>query len=585
MATHYGNQYERSMNGITSLDTNNINSNDIVCDNLSIQVQGTTIEPPTSEDSNVIPTTSWVNDKISTATNIDLQDAYDNSTDGKITIASQSLKFKANASITNLLEFQNSSGTSNLIVDKDGNLKLGNNSLNIGYNLSGFNVINIGATAKPLTIGATGVIATANDIYAGGSLLTNDLKFNDPDDDLEIGGNQTGTGRVKFITNPPECSITPTSANQLVNKDYIDNHPHDNILASNNVFTGTNDFSNTISVGTVNAYNSGDIHLGANQWTGDTLRLGNSASSIRTGGEHTFENNIIAQTNIYGGNIFGTNFQANNTANNLIFGNNLTTGDANIGSTNASSATNIQAGGGISVKNDTIFDGYIHSNTIRGKIAGGVTIDLGTANTANIGGNVDTINVATATAAYPTTSSNSNLKGTFVQLGLADGSTNYTKTIKGSCTDEIELEADAIKTTCNNQFEIESGGFIARSHLAGVYLVNNNSAASKFYPIFYSIGNYANFTQQNNTGGTTNLSSQSGTLVGTWKGMSLPNIDNNYLLMPNWGIIVYQNTFYGGTIRLNVKNDTPNPVQVATSTIDDGQSCKVYFNDVEVTKK
>lgn len=584
MATHYGNQYERSMNGITSLDTQNINSNDIVCDNLSIQVQGTTIEPPTSEDSNVIPTTSWVNDKISTATNIDLQDAYDNSTDGKITIASQSLKFKANASITNLLEFQNSSGTSNLIIDKDGNLKLGNNSLNIGYNLSGFNVINIGATAKPLTIGATGVLATANDIYAGGSLLTNDLKFNDPDDDLEIGGNQTGTGRVKFITNPPECSITATSGNQLVNKDYIDNHPHDNILASNNVFTGTNDFSNTISAGTINAYNSGDIHLGANQWTGDTLRLGNSASSIRTAGEHTFENNIIAQTNIYGGNIFGTNFQANNTANNLIFGNNLTTGDANIGSTNASSATNIQGGGGISVKNDTIFDGYIHSNTIRGKVAGGVTIDLGTANTANIGGNVDTITVATATAAYPTTSSNSNLKGTFVQLGLANGSTNFTQTIKGSCIDEIEFEAGSFEVETGS-FEVETDGFIARSHLAGVYLVNNNSAASKFYPIFYSIGNYANFTQQNNTGGTTNLSSQSGTLVGTWKGMSLPNIDNNYLLMPNWGIIVYQNTFYGGTIRLNVKNDTPNPVQVATSTIDDGQSCKVYFNDVEITKK
>lgn len=584
MATHYGNQYERSMNGITSLDTQNINSNDIVCDNLSIQVQGTTIEPPTSEDSNVIPTTSWVNDKISTATNIDLQDAYDNSTDGKITIASQSLKFKANASITNLLEFQNSSGTSNLIIDKDGNLKLGNNSLNIGYNLSGFNVINIGATAKPLTIGATGVLATANDIYAGGSLLTNDLKFNDPDDDLEIGGNQTGTGRVKFITNPPECSITATSGNQLVNKDYIDNHPHDNILASNNVFTGTNDFSNTISAGTINAYNSGDIHLGANQWTGDTLRLGNSASSIRTAGEHTFENNIIAQTNIYGGNIFGTNFQANNTANNLIFGNNLTTGDANIGSTNASSATNIQGGGGISVKNDTIFDGYIHSNTIRGKVAGGVTIDLGTANTANIGGNVDTITVATATAAYPTTSSNSNLKGTFVQLGLANGSTNFTQTIKGSCIDEIEFEAGSFEVETGS-FEVETDGFIARSHLAGVYLVNNNSAASKFYPIFYSIGNYANFTQQNNTGGTTNLSSQSGTLVGTWKGMSLPNIDNNYLLMPNWGIIVYQNTFYGGTIRLNVKNDTANPVQVATSTIDDGQSCKVYFNDVEITKK
>lgn len=531
MATHYGNNYERSMNGITSLDTNNINSNSLVCDNLSIQVQGTTIEPPTSSDNNVIPTTSWVNDKISTATNIDLQDAYDNSTDGKITISSKSLKFKANASITNLLEYQNSSGTSNLIIDKDCNLKLGNNSLNIGYNLSGFNVINIGATAKPLTIGATGIIATANDIYAGGSLLTNDVKFNDPDDDLEIGGNQTGTGRVIFITNPPECSITPTSGNQLVNKDYIDNHPHDNILASNNVFTGTNQFNNTITL----------------------------------------------NSNCFGSNIFATNHNANNVAIDCNFGTNLTTGDANIGSTNASSATNIQGGGGISVKNDTIFDGYIHSNTIRGKVAGGTTIDLGTANTANIGGNIDTINVATATASYPTTSSNSNLKGTFVQLGLADGSTNFTQTIKGSCIDEIEFEGGS--------FEVETGGFIARSHLPGVYLVNNNNVASKFYPIFYSIGNYANFTQQTYVGGTTNLSSQSGALVGNWKGMSLPNIDNNYLLMPNWGIIVYQNTFYGGSIRLNVKNDTPNPIQVAPATIDDGQSCKVYFNDIEVVKK
>ncbi len=101
------------------------------------------------------------------------------------------------------------------------------------------------------------------------------------------------------------------------------------------------------------------------------------------------------------------------------------------------------------------------------------------------------------------------------------------------------------------------------------------------FPIFYSCYDLANSTGQTYTSGTTSAVSQSGgSLVGTWSnGLSISNIDNHFIIMPHYGIVAYSGTSFGGSILLDFKNNTSNPITCKCSGDDNVESLYLYFNN------
>jgi hypothetical protein len=123
-----------------------------------------------------------------------------------------------------------------------------------------------------------------------------------------------------------------------------------------------------------------------------------------------------------------------------------------------------------------------------------------------------------------------------------------------------------------------------RNYVAGVYHVNVIGGQQNIVtPIFYSLTYYVNiFSQALQAGALTTPAVTGGTVAGNWGALSINNADNVYIVYPNYSIIVYNTQGWAGTIYLNFKNTTNNPVVVAPSTISAGSSCRVYFDEVEL---
>ena len=72
--------------------------------------------------------------------------------------------------------------------------------------------------------------------------------------------------------------------------------------------------------------------------------------------------------------------------------------------------------------------------------------------------------------------------------------------------------------------------------------------------------------------------------VGNYNVLGCDNKDNYWLVYPNYGLIVYNSAGWTGTVYLNYRNKTNNPVVVAGTTIQGATSCKIYFDGVELLK-
>jgi hypothetical protein len=128
-----------------------------------------------------------------------------------------------------------------------------------------------------------------------------------------------------------------------------------------------------------------------------------------------------------------------------------------------------------------------------------------------------------------------------------------------------------------------------RNYVAGVYIINNIAVAQNIMlPIFYSVTDLTNIMSQPTTSGavpTTDGGATPGeTGVGNYNVLGCDNKDNYWLVYPNYGLKVYNSAGWGGTIYLNYRNKTNNPVVVAGTTIQGATSVKVYFDGVELIK-
>lgn len=122
--------------------------------------------------------------------------------------------------------------------------------------------------------------------------------------------------------------------------------------------------------------------------------------------------------------------------------------------------------------------------------------------------------------------------------------------------------------------------------MCGVYIINNIATQQNIMtPIHYSITDFTNFTTQPSTSGALTTPAQTGgTVAGNFVGLSINNADNIYLVYPNYSLILYDTAGFTGTIYINYKNTTNNPVTVAPTTTQRGSSCRIYFDEVELIK-
>jgi hypothetical protein len=123
--------------------------------------------------------------------------------------------------------------------------------------------------------------------------------------------------------------------------------------------------------------------------------------------------------------------------------------------------------------------------------------------------------------------------------------------------------------------------------MVGVYLINSITASQHITtPIHYSISDFNNMLFQPTTSGavSTPATATSGSAVGNFNGLIVDNADNRYIVYPNYSLILYDNTGWTGTIYINFKNTTSNPVCVAPTTTQRGSSCRIYFDEVELIK-
>jgi hypothetical protein len=104
--------------------------------------------------------------------------------------------------------------------------------------------------------------------------------------------------------------------------------------------------------------------------------------------------------------------------------------------------------------------------------------------------------------------------------------------------------------------------------VAGISLYKAVAGSGNYisFPIFKSITNLINFTSQPSTSGAL-TTAQSGTVVCSYASINVNDADSLYLVMPNYGLIVYLNAGYTGMQLLNYKNTTTGAVVVQPSSV------------------
>jgi len=122
---------------------------------------------------------------------------------------------------------------------------------------------------------------------------------------------------------------------------------------------------------------------------------------------------------------------------------------------------------------------------------------------------------------------------------------------------------------------------------AGVYLYNFASFGMEIYPIYKSIPDYTNFFNVSSTSGTLPVANGMGGSggLGQYQSFGANNLDDEYLVHPGYGIIVYTTANYASGILINYENTTNqiNWVSAMSGSNNEGQSIKVYYKGVLIT--
>jgi hypothetical protein len=101
--------------------------------------------------------------------------------------------------------------------------------------------------------------------------------------------------------------------------------------------------------------------------------------------------------------------------------------------------------------------------------------------------------------------------------------------------------------------------------------------------IYYSCSNLTNvYNQDDGSSSLTSSDRQDTTIAlnGIYKFMSANDNISGVVVFPNFGCVLYSNADYTGTVLVNYKNRTQNPVCLTLAIPDVCSSIKLYYNDV-----
>jgi hypothetical protein len=217
--------FSPTLDGLNNLDSSNVNSDTIITDYLTVDIDSSVPTKPSGTNNNSIASTAFVQDAIS-------------STGGGFVTLSTVQTITAEKTFLDNINFTNGingnyiyAGSS---IDTPAiNSGLGSDNMNfVSGQTSG--VLNIGCRTNRTGNINIGTLATGNaPIIIGSTASTT----------------QTAThNAITTFNKIPNCSIAPTSGNNLCNKTYVDSVSAVGLLSSNNIWTGTNNFQDPVYI-------------------------------------------------------------------------------------------------------------------------------------------------------------------------------------------------------------------------------------------------------------------------------------------------------------------------------------------------
>ena len=122
----------------------------------------------------------------------------------------------------------------------------------------------------------------------------------------------------------------------------------------------------------------------------------------------------------------------------------------------------------------------------------------------------------------------------------------------------------------------------------GVYMFSYIAAKQFYtYPIFVSIPQYTNFTNSTITSGIIPLVNGNGGVngAGRYQNLDVTNVDEHYIVHPNYGIITWNSGNYTGGYLIDYENLTNTTMLVGppTGNTRKAESIQVYYKGVLLT--
>lgn len=336
MSSMSTNTVSKSMNGLIIIDADAVNTSELDVDTLVVNLSGTAPTVSALDDSNNIATTAWVNDAI-TAGGSSYVTLGTNQT-----ITGEKVFNNLNTYINNTLTADTITATGDLILNPVGSINCNGKTIDMtGGEIHKCPLIHSQNNNNIIVEG----LGTGDVI-----LKTNGVNRVTVDDN----------GITTFST-LPECSVVPTTNNQLVNKDYVDNKDFVN-LTTNQDISGIKTFNNNLVVGS-----------GINSKTGSNLTLTTTAGEdvvVNGSNDITFNSafNTVFNAGAYGSFQAGIGYTfVNNGSYGFVFNDNYGAGGGGLQLSSFSNNIVNTSVNNIDYNSATIFGTY-YNGPFRGAI-------------------------------------------------------------------------------------------------------------------------------------------------------------------------------------------------------------------------
>jgi hypothetical protein len=169
------------------------------------------------------------------------------------------------------------------------------------------------------------------------------------------------------------------------------------------------------------------------------------------------------------------------------------------------------------------------------------------------------------------------------------GSGNYISGFCGDGTTSFNLPPYSRAIICQTQYHFWDVMYIGTFYdwKPAVIMLGAYGSANSTINVSYSCPDLRNlfnqeFGQTSVALGSFDRQNYGEAIAGTYDYMNVNDDMDGAVVYPNWGCVVYADLNYTGSVLLNFKNSTNNPVCVKCSPINSATSIKIYYFDNEL---